>query len=82
MSLDNKTILTGKVKVKPFAKESKSGYDAVYLVVRAKEKYVLRIKGGNPFNDPQLNELVGKKIVATGEVLDYIFMMDSWKEFK
>ena len=35
--------------------------------------YVLRIQGGNPFHDPRLEQLVGKRIRARGGTRVRIF---------
>lgn len=70
---------TGQVIRKQFAAGSKSERPAVMLQTREGE-YVLRIQGGNPFHDPRLEELVGKRIVARGEVHGYTFLMKDWIE--
>jgi len=69
----------GQVICKPFASGSKSERPAVMLQTGEGE-YVLRIQGGNPFHDPRLEELVGKRIVARGEVHGYTFLMKDWTE--
>ena len=78
MSQDKQT-LTGKVVQQITAKGSKSEHNAVMLQTPQKD-YVLRIKGANPFSNPELNDLVGKTITATGEVADYVLFLDEWKE--
>jgi len=70
---------TGQVIRKSFAAGSKSERPAVMLETGDGE-YVLRIQGGNPFHDPRLEELVGKRIVAHGEVHGYTFLMKDWTE--
>ena len=70
---------TGQVIRKPFAAGSKSERPAVMLQTRDGE-YVLRIQGGNPFHDARLEELVGKRITARGEVHGYTFLMKDWTE--
>ena len=67
----------GKVTKKLFGKGTKSEYEALYLGT-AKEQYVLRRQGGNPFFDPELQELVGKKVCCKGFVEDYILMISEW----
>lgn len=68
---------TGQVIKKPFGAGSKSEHLAVMLVTGAGE-YVLRRKGGNPFADPELDRLVGRRIRAGGLLRDYTFIMDKW----
>ncbi len=65
---------------KPFGAGSKSEREAVYLVTGSGEEYVLRRQGGNPFQDPELDKLVGKTIVAEGKVTGYTLIMSSWRE--
>ena len=70
---------TGQVIRKQFAPGSKSEHPAVMLQTPDGE-YVLRIQGGNPFHDPRLEGLVGKRIVARGEIHGYTFLMKDWTE--
>lgn len=71
--------LTGQVTRKLFAAGSKSEREAVILVTDRGE-YVLRRKGGNPFYDEALEELVGKRIRCEGELTGYTFIMTHWAE--
>ena len=64
--------LTGKVILKEFGEGSKSEHDAVYLDT-GRKKYRLKRRGGNPFHDPSLHELVGKSIKARGIITPYFF---------
>ena len=64
----------GKVTKGPFAKGSKSEHDAVFLDT-GEGSYLLRRAGGNPFHDPQLLKLVGKKVRCEGELSGYTLMM-------
>jgi hypothetical protein len=67
----------GKVTKKLFGRGSKSEHEAVYLETE-KDRYVLRRQGGNPFYDPELQELVGKKIRCAGRVSEYILVISEW----
>lgn len=67
----------GKVILKTFAKGSKSEHLAVYLET-ADKKYVLRRRGGNPFYDPELQNIVGKTIRCTGTVSEYMLLISDW----
>ena len=69
----------GRVVSKPVAVGSKSEREAVVLETDAGE-YVLRRAGGNPFHDPQLDQLIGKEIQATGTLHGYTLIMSQWKE--
>jgi hypothetical protein len=78
MSQDKQT-LTGKVVSRTTAKGSKSEHEAVMLETPNKD-YVLRVKGANPFSNPNLDKLVGKTIKATGELADYVLFLEDWEE--
>lgn len=69
----SETELTGKVILKTFGEGSKSEHEAIYLET-ANGSYVLRRQGGNPFNDPVLFKLEGKKITARGILNKYVFL--------
>jgi len=68
----------GTVVQKRFAAGSKSDHEAVWLECKDKQ-YILRRPGSNPFSDPELTALVGKRIQARGRVQDYIFFLTDWK---
>jgi len=69
----------GKVVKRPFAVGSKSEREAVLLVTPAGD-YVLRRLGGNAFQDPELEALVGQTISAEGELHGYTLIMGSWTQ--
>lgn len=71
--------LSGQVIKKLFGKGSKSEHDAIVLDT-GKEQYVLRRRGGNPFSDPELEKLVGKKIRCQGDLVGYTFILTHWEE--
>ena len=84
MKADNKnnnqeTELSGKVVVKKFGEGSKSEHDAVYIETDG-GSYVLKRMGGNPFNDPVLQNLIGKNITATGILDQYQFLAKELRE--
>ncbi len=68
----SETALSGKVILKTFGEGSKSEHEAVCLET-ANGSFVLRRQGGNPFNDPYLVKLKGKKITAMGILNKYVF---------
>ena len=70
---------SGTVVRKQVAAGSKSERPAILLQTDEGE-YVLRIQGGNPFQDRRLEELVGKRIHARGQLHGYTFLMDDWAE--
>ena len=71
--------LTGKVIQKKFAPGSKSEHDAIYLETDQGD-FQLRRLGGNPFSDPELKKLVGKKIIATGMLNEKLFIANTVKD--
>lgn len=73
--------LNGKVVKKKFGQGSKTEHDAVCLETDS-GSFVLRRKGGNPFNDPELNKLIGEKISAVGIISNYSFMVSDLKKIK
>jgi hypothetical protein len=68
----------GQVVKRPFAVGSKSEREAVFLETKGR-RYVLRQMGGDPYHDPELEKLVGKTIIAEGEVDDYVLLVSGWK---
>jgi hypothetical protein len=70
---------TGKVTKKPFGRGSKSEHRAVRLETD-EGSYVLRRVGGNPFQDSELDKLVGKTIRCTGELSGYTLTIAGWSE--
>ena len=71
----NRRIVKGTVARRPYAVGSKSEHEAVMLVTDEGE-YRLQRKGGNPFNDPSLERLVGKRIEAEGIVTGPSFILE------
>jgi hypothetical protein len=66
---------SGSVVKRPFATGSKSQRDAIFLVTKEGD-YVLRRPGGNAFFDPELEQLVGKKIKCTGTLSGYTLLIN------
>lgn len=71
--------LTGKVVERKFAAGSKSEHDAVFLETE-QGAFQLRRVGGNPFVDPVLQKLIGKKVMATGTLHQSLFLATEVKE--
>lgn len=67
----------GRVIKKQVSRGSKSQRDAVVLATDAGE-YVLRRRGGNPFRDSVLEELIGKSICCDGRLEDYALILSDW----
>lgn len=67
--------LAGTVVSKLFGEGSKSEHMGVFICTPQGD-YLLRKSGNNPFKDPELEKLIGKNIVATGEIVEYIFFID------
>ena len=76
---DGQVELNGKVVKKKFAKGSKSEHNAVYFETD-NGSYILRRRGGNPFNDPELQKLIGENICATGVISNYSFIASNLKK--
>ena len=71
--------MRGRVLKKPFAVGSKSEREAVVFSTGQGE-YVLRRLGGNAFQDPELEALVGKCIRGEGTLHGYTFILERWEE--
>ena len=69
---------SGEVCRQHVAVGSKSERPAVVLTTD--REYLLRIVGGNAFQDERLEALVGKRIRAEGEFHGTTFLMRSWSE--
>ena len=67
----------GKVTKKLFGVGSKSEHDAIMLETN-EGSFVLRRMGGNPFSDPQVDQLLGKTIRCQAEKSDYTITMSDW----
>jgi len=76
---DGQVEMIGKVVKKKFAKGSKSEHDAVCFETDS-GSYILRRRGGNPFNDPELQKLIGENICATGIISNYSFIASDLKK--
>lgn len=62
-----------------WAKGSKSDHFAVFVVIDG-QPFKLRREGGNPFVDPQLEALVGKRIDGKGrEIAGSTFLLSGWE---
>ena len=70
----------GTVTKNIFGKGSKSEHEALFIRTQDGKQYVLRRQGGNPFYDPELQELLGKTIRCTGSVSDYVLKISDWSE--
>ncbi len=68
-------VVRGTVTRRPYAVGSKSEHEAVMLVTDEGE-FRLQRKGGNPFHDASLEQLVGKRIEAEGVVAGPAFILE------
>jgi hypothetical protein len=71
--------LRGRVVRQPLAAGSKSERLAVVLETDDGRALVLYRRGGNPFRDPVLENLVGQEIAGEGDLHLYTFLLDTWK---
>lgn len=69
--------VSGQVTKQLAAGGSKSERQAVFLETDD-NTYVLRRKGGHPFSDPGLDDLVGKRIRAKGILTEHTLIMSHW----
>jgi hypothetical protein len=76
---DQAASLSGVVVRRPFGTGSKSEHLAVSLDSGGR-LYRLRRSGGNPFSDPVVERLVGKRVHAHGIVTGTDFIMTNWDE--
>jgi len=70
---------SGYVVRKTVAAGSKSERSAIVLQTDEGE-YVLRIQGGNPFDDRRLEPLIGKRIRVRGQLHGSTFLREGWAE--
>jgi len=68
--------IKGKIVKDTFGVGSKSEHEAVYLDTGT-EKYRLKRRGGNPFYDETLHNLVGKIIEVEGNITGHFFEITS-----
>ncbi len=66
MSLGQKKTYTGMVRKETYAKGSKSEHQAVVLDTGDGNPMKLRIRGNNPFTDPELDQFVGMRVTVEG----------------
>jgi hypothetical protein len=71
--------IDGQVTKHLTSKGSKSERQAVFLETE-KGSYVLRRRGGHPFVDRVLNDLVGKTIHCKGVLTEHTLIMSEWDE--
>lgn len=69
--------VSGQVTKHLAAKGSKSERQATFLETEA-GTYLLRRRGGNPFADPKLDDLVGKRVRAKGILTEHTLIMSDW----
>lgn len=72
-------VFQGEVIRRPFAVGSKSEHDAVMLQCD-RGVFKLRRADGNPFHDPELERLVGKRVCCEGSINDYLLVVTDIKE--
>lgn len=68
------TIIAGR-----FGDGTKSEHDAIYLQTE-KARYVLRLAGSNPFENTELQSMIGKQVIASGTLKSYLFLAKEVKE--
>jgi hypothetical protein len=74
--------LRGTVTQRTFAKGSKSERPGVFLDTDAGESFLLQRLEANPFRDPELEDLIGQRIEATGSKRAYAFILKTWRKLE
>lgn len=69
--------VSGQVTKHLAAAGSKSERQATFLETD-QGTYLLRRRGGNPFSDPKLDDLVGKRIRCKGILTEHTLIMSDW----
>ena len=69
----------GNVTKRRYGAGSKSEHQAVMLETGA-DRFVLRRQGGNPFSDPALDKLVGKRVRMRGRAEGNLLIVSDWDE--
>ncbi len=70
--------LQGTVSKKVLSAGSKSERSAVVLTTDDGTEFVLRMRGGHPMLDPNLESLVGNQVRLQGNSHRNIFFIDAW----
>lgn len=73
--------IDGRVRKHLTSRGSKSERQAVFLETKD-GSYVLRRRGGHPFFDKVLENLVGKTIHCKGILTEHTLVMSDWEEIK
>ena len=73
--------ISGRVTKHLASKGSKSERQAVFLETD-EGSFVLRRRGGNPFVDPVLDQLVGKTIHCKGILTEHTYIISEWNEIE
>lgn len=69
--------VSGQVTKQLAAAGSKSERQAIFLET-GEGTYLLRRQGGNPFSDPKLEALIGKRINCKGILTEHTLIMSDW----
>ena len=69
----------GQVERRRLAPGSKSEHDAIVLVEDDGAVWKLRRLGGNPFRDPVLDALLGRRIEVEGRAEGSTLFFDCWR---
>lgn len=70
--------LQGQVVRKRLSAGSKSEHEAIVLVTPDGQEYKLRRQEGNPFRDPELDVLEGKRIECEGVLRNGQIILARW----
>ncbi len=72
--------LVGKIEHRKVSPHSQSKTREWYVLVMDDDSIVIRVKGENPFEQPTLKSLVGKRCEAEGKDTGMLFLANTIKE--
>lgn len=72
--------LVGTIVKRLLAQGTKSEHRGMVLEDAQGQQHVLRRVGGNPFSDPGLEALEGRRLRLQGRAMEAFFLVERWEE--
>lgn len=72
--------ILGKISRRLLAQGTKSEHPGMVLEDARGQLHVLRRVGGNPFRDPELEALEGRRLRLLGRATEGFFLVERWEE--
>jgi len=72
--------IVGKISKRLLAQGTKSEHRGMVLEDAQGLQHVLRRVGGNPFRDPELEALEGRRLRLLGRATEGFFLVERWEE--